>query len=433
MTYSKALSYIHSRLKFGIHPGLERIKALLERLGNPHEKLKFIHVAGTNGKGSVCAMISESVSCAGYKTGLFMSPYIVDFCERIQIDGQPIPQTELAELTRRFAVILDELEKKDICVTEFELLTAMAFQYFYEKECDIAVVETGLGGLLDSTNVINPLISTLTSISFDHMDILGNSLEEIALQKAGIIKNKSVTVSYPEQPLDALAVIMRKSAQEDSLLLIPSMSGVKILHQDIFGSEIEYDGIKIKIAMCGQGQVANALTAIQTCRALNEKGFKIDDDHIARGIARVRLPARIQPLNKKPLIILDGSHNPGGIKALKSALESYISAENIIVIMGIMRDKEYDVMLKEIASAADVFIAVTPNNERALDAGALAAMAEKYCENSLSFDDVPRAVREALNMAGENDAIIICGSLYLAGEVLSARIEGLIDNELSIK
>ncbi len=415
MNYNDALNYIHSFLKFGSKPGLERVKALLEKLGNPQNSLRIVHVAGTNGKGSTSVMLSEIFKLAGLRTGLFTSPYVVDFCERIQIDGKMIPHDELAELSEKIKVLVDELNREGIEPTEFEIITAMAFDYFSKEKCDIVVLEVGLGGLYDSTNVIfSPLASVITSISYDHTAVLGNTIEEIAYQKCGIIKDNSSTVSYPLQEKSVFGIIKSTAEEKNNPCIIPDLNKLKIKNSDIFSSEFEYKGVEYKVNLSGEHQIYNALTVIETAKNL---GF--DEIHIVNGIKRASLPARVEFLRKNPPVILDGGHNEDGTRAFSKVLEKF---EENIVVVGMMADKDVEKSVENLSRNAKIMIATEASNPRSMKADELKKICERYCDNVLPFENSFEAVDKAFSLQ-KNNLIAFCGSLYLAGDIRKYIIE----------
>jgi dihydrofolate synthase/folylpolyglutamate synthase len=323
MTYTQAVEFFHSFLKFGINPGLERIKALCEKLGNPQNELKFIHVAGTNGKGSTSAMIAEILKLASYKVGLFTSPYVVDFRERIQINGQMIEKEQLAGIAQKIKKVVYALALEGIEPTEFEVITAAAFLYFAQSKCDVVVLEVGLGGRLDSTNIIKtPLLSIITSISLDHINILGSTIEQIALEKCGIIKEGGITVSYPEQLEAAKRVITETAYKMNNKLIIPKIENIQIINEDIRGTKAQIDGIDLTIPLIGEHMVKNCSVAVAAARALNSTGLKVSDENISAGVANTSIAARMEVFNDKSLILLDGGHNEGCAKALQGQKDS---------------------------------------------------------------------------------------------------------------
>lgn len=417
MNYQQALQYIHNTLQFGSKPGLTRIGALLEKMGNPQDKLRFVHVTGTNGKGSVCAATAAVLSQAGYKTGLYTSPYVTDFCERIQVDGKMISHEELAREVELIEPFVAQTARELESPTEFEIITALAFDYFKKVGCEVVVLEVGLGGRFDATNIIPaPLISVITSISYDHTAILGGTLDKIAFEKSGIIKSGGVTVSSPNQPEEALAVIQATARERNNPLIVPDMDSVHIIEENIRGSKIVYQGKELDIPLCGRHQIANFITVYEIADALRQHyHFHIDYETITRGMRQVRFPARLEILCDAPLVLLDGGHNPSAAQALAEAIDRYLKAKKLTTIMGIFRDKDYSSAIPMIASRSERFIAVRPDNPRALDAKITVQIASESCANTLCIDDYGQAFQEARRLAGDDGVILICGSFYLAG------------------
>ena len=343
---TNAENYYHSLLTFGIMPGLDRIKILLERLGSPDKDLRCIHVAGTNGKGTVCSFLASVLKEAGYKTGLYTSPYIVDFRERIRVDGEMISEKDLEEVTETVKAEIEKLRSEDIIITEFEAVTAAAFLYYKNVGCDFVVLETGLGGRFDATNVIeSPLASVIVSISLDHVNILGNTISEIAFEKCGIIKNGCPVVTNSAQQTDALSVIKEQSEIKNSKLIVADVNAIKVIDETIKGSEIAYQGRNVFVPFPGNHQRENCITAITVIDLLKEQGIIISEKAIADGIRKTRNPARCEVVSEKPLVILDGCHNEDSAKALCSVMEKHLKDKKITAIMGMMADKDIDKVL----------------------------------------------------------------------------------------
>ena len=418
MNCNEAIEYIHSLEKFGINPGMERIRALCEELGNPQKKLKFIHVAGTNGKGSTSTLISNILRSSGFSTGLFISPYVVDFRERIQYNGNMIEKAELAECVERVKSAIDKLAVKDIQPTEFEAITAVAFIYFEKKKCDFVVLEVGLGGRLDSTNIIEaPYTSVIASISLDHTAILGDTIEEIAAEKCGIIKFGASTVAYPFQDDKAMDIIKKTCQNKCSDLIIPDVSRLEIGEEMLEGTNAVYDGIEFILPLAGEHMIYNCITAIEAVRSLSRLGVNISESSISEGIRKTVMPARLELIKKKPVIILDGGHNEGCANALSGFIKKHLGGKRIIMVSSMMSDKDYLSYLSIVAPFADSFIATRVDMPRALSSAELKENAERFCANCYDITDPKKAVNAALNIANDDDAVIICGSFYLAGDV----------------
>lgn len=416
--YTRSLSYIHSLLKFGTRPGLERVSALLDELGRPQDKLKFVHVAGTNGKGSFCTMMSEILKSAGYKTGLFTSPYVFDFRERIQINGEMISEEELCEIIADVKAAAEKIAKMDLQPTEFEFITAAALKYFADKNCDVVVLEVGLGGRLDSTNIIKtPLLSAIMSISLDHMAVLGDTVEEIAAEKSGIIKENGVTVCFSRQDEKAEKIIRKTAEEKGNVYIKSSPEDIKVLSCDLSGTKAVYKDMEIFIPLIGEHQVYNAQTAVDAALALNDRNLSISPENIIDGISKARIPARTELFGKNPLTILDGAHNREGVEALLSNLNKFLKGRKLTVIMGMMEDKEYAFAADEISKLAKTFTATLPSNPRAVSPEVLAEIAEKNCSDVFICENPAEAYREIYEKAQKDDIILVCGSLYLAGDV----------------
>ncbi|MBE6902999.1 MAG: bifunctional folylpolyglutamate synthase/dihydrofolate synthase [Ruminococcaceae bacterium] len=406
------VDYINSKLVFGSKPGLERITCLLERLGNPQKDLKFIHIAGTNGKGSTASYIAEILKEQGLKTGLYISPYVNRFEERISIDGQFISYEDLKQVTEYVKPFCEELAESP---TEFELITAIAFLYFKNKGCDVVVLETGLGGRFDATNVIEkPLMSVIASISFDHMQYLGDTLSKIAFEKCGIIKENAPAVCYPLQDEEALQVIKQQAENKKSKLFIPDIEELEIISSSIEGNDIVYKGMSIHIPLAGKHQIYNCITAIEAVMRVFEN---ISPETIIKGIKNTKFPARLEIIKKEPLIIIDGAHNADGIENLRNNILSLLKGKKITVIMGMLLDKGYENAVKKIAPLSNTFIAITPKNPRAADSSLLVETAQGLCKKTIDAKTAEQAAKQAVEELKNNDVIIVCGSLYIAGEM----------------
>jgi dihydrofolate synthase / folylpolyglutamate synthase len=424
MTYEEALNKISSLLRFGIKPGLERIEKLLGLLGNPQDQLKFVHVAGTNGKGSTCALISSVLKKSGYKTGLFTSPYVTDFCERMQINGEMISHEEVAMLVEKTFPLVEQMAAKDEIITEFELITAIAFQWFANKGCDIVILEVGLGGRLDATNVIKtPLVSVITSISLDHTTILGDTVEQIACEKCGIIKQNGITVCYPDQPREAYEVIRDTAAERHNRFVLAKMDSVNLLSMNITGTGLEYGELLVTLPFIGEHQIKNAVTALAVLEVLKGEGYPIGDHSIEAGFCCASFPARLEVLSRSPLVILDGAHNPSGTAALADAVRRYLDGRKIVAVMGMLADKDVTAATQNLKDLFAYVITLTPSNPRAMGAEELAAHWRNLGTAAEPMADIDAALRKALGLAGEDGAVLICGSLYLAGEVRPRAIE----------
>lgn len=417
MNYEEALNYIHSTKKFSTKPGLLRVENLLAEMGNPHKKMRYVHIAGTNGKGSSTAMVASVLQRAGYRTGTFVSPYLERFNERMQVDGIPITDDELAALTEKTKNHITNIVRKGIPhPTEFELLTAMAFYYWAEKGCDFVSLEVGMGGRLDATNVIDPPeVAMIMSISFDHTHYLGNTLEEIAWEKCGIIKPGSDVICYIDQEAEAYETIASITSERGANLITPYKKDIEILMEDTNGSTIKYKGLEATIPLVGLHQIYNAVSVIEACLALKERGFNITDTIIAEGLSSTKWVGRLEKISDSPLCIIDAAHNPGAVTALALSIDRLYSDKHLITVFGILADKNYEFCIPEVAKRSAIFIGTTPDSGRALEADETAKIASKYCSEVYVEPSISHAVDKAFELAGEGDMVLICGSLYVIG------------------
>lgn len=415
MTAEEAINFIHSRSWQGSKPGLSRTKHLLSLMGDPQKKLSFIHLAGTNGKGSTAAMLSSVLTAAGYRTGLYTSPYISHFNERMQVDGCPISDRLLSELTEEVAPLALSMEDLP---TEFELVTSIAMGYFARMDCDIVVLETGMGGRLDSTNVIEaPLCSVICNIGLDHTRELGDAVELIALEKAGIIKPGCPTVIY-DLPENIRQVISQRCGEENSALISADFSRITSLEDSTEGQRFSYDIFSdIFTPLLGAHQLKNAAVALEVVKLLRTMGRDLPDDAIKKGFASVSWPARFELISKTPPFIVDGGHNPQCIEAVADNLLRYFPDKPAVIIMGVLRDKDYLSMVRIIEPRACCFVTVTPDSPRALPAQELARILEQFGKPVFPCADTAAAVEKAMALAGEDRPVCSLGSLYFAGAV----------------
>lgn len=419
MNYQEALSYLHSRNRFAKKAGLSNMRALMERLGNPQDRLRFVHVAGTNGKGSVTTMIASILECAGCRTGKYISPFVLDFRERMQINGEMIPEDALCRCVERVKREAGLLGAEGRGPVEFEAVTAAAFLYFAEQNCDVVALEVGLGGRFDATNVIHaPLVSVITPVSLDHTEILGDTLEAIAAEKCGIIKPGGVTVCAPGQDPAALGVIMERCAETGNPLVIGNLSSVPVLEQSLLGSRIAYEGAECFLPLPGAHQIQNAATALAAVRLLRERhGFQVDSGAIRRGLGSARIPARMELFSKEPAVVLDGAHNPPGIKAAAGALRAFSAGRPVTLLTGMLGDKAAREAMALLAPLCRRVYTAAPDTPRALPAGQLAALAREWCGEVRAFGSVSCALDAALEALEPDGFLFLCGSLYLASDV----------------
>ena len=416
MTYDKALEFIHSVSSLGSIPGLERIRKLLELLGNPEKELRFIQVAGTNGKGSVSSMLSSVLTKSGYKTGLYTSPFILDFNERIAVDGEMISDSSLAEITehvRSFA------EKMGSSPTEFELITAIGFEYFKRQKCDVVVLEAGMGGRFDATNTAeNTILSIITGVSLDHTDYLGDTVEKIAWEKAGIIKPNSA-VLFGGGDEGVTSVIKKEAKEKSARLYVSDKKNISVISSSLSGSVFNYKNRKeVAVSLIGSYQPENAAVVLDACDILKDIGFKLSEENIRASLSKASWRARMEILSKKPLVIYDGGHNPEGICASTKSIKGLFGGK-VLVVMGIMRDKDYRFIIGKISDIAEKVYCVTPDNPRSLKAEVLAEEFRKSgFENAVSFDSIKDALTSAFKDAEKkNTPIFAAGSLYMYKEV----------------
>lgn len=421
MTTQQAIEALHALPRMGQGaPGLARMQNLCDHLGNPEKELQCIHIAGTNGKGSLAAMTSSILTAAGYKTGLTISPYVVDFRERFQIDGEMIPPRTLANLTEKVLDAIDAIEgeggEKPV---EFEAVTALAFLWFAREKCDLVVLETGLGGRCDATNVVpHKLVAAITKIGYDHMEVLGDTLDKIAAEKAGIIKEGTVVVNYPDQPAEAMGPILTAAAEAHTSIITPDKDDLTLLRGKRLENRIDYGGYRAALGLPGTHQANHAAMAVEIALALwREFGYDISDDAILQGLADARMPARIEVLRRHPLLLLDGCHNPDGAKMLAATLTRADFEENLVGVLGVLADKDYKDMLSDLAPCFAKVYTVTPNCPRALSAEELQKEA-RFHTDAEAADSVADAIRKAVDYADENNlaGVVVCGSLYLAAE-----------------
>ena len=415
MTYIQALKYIQSLGRGYGQESRDRMRILLFLLGDPHKGQRYIHVAGTNGKGSVTSYLASILREAGIRTGSFTSPYITDFRERMQINGRPISRRELADLTEEVKAQADRMAAQGEMVTQFELVTALGLLWFRRRGCGAAVIEAGIGGLLDATNIIpRPLAAVITSIDYDHTALLGSSLGEITRQKCGIFSGKGgcPVISAPGQPQEVWNTISWCAGQAGCPLSAPSLEEAAVLERSLDGTRIRWGGLELRIPLLGEFQVANAITAAEAARRLRESGMLVPDGAILRGIAKASLPVRMEVMSRQPLILVDGAHNPAGVRALHHSLAA-LGIRRPAAVVGMLEDKDCSRALDEMLPYVHRAVTVTPDSPRALAAERLAELAGRYCP-SLAAESCHQALELALQDPG--DGVVVFGSLFLASE-----------------
>jgi dihydrofolate synthase/folylpolyglutamate synthase len=432
MDYENAIEYLYDLKIYGMSLGLERIEHLLRSLGSPHKDMKAIHVAGTNGKGSVCAMVSSVLQNAGYKVGLFTSPHLLFFEERICINGNPISKEKLCMLVERIKPIAKSMVEKEGFEhpTFFEIACAMAFCHYHDENVDFAVLEVGLGGRLDATNVITPMVSVITSISLDHTHVLGNTLEEVAREKAGIIK-MGVPVVIGVTQKEILKMITDISLEKQSpyystqkngnYTILESSSRNQRFNMEVNGKVFS----DLTIHLIGEHQVENTLIALLTLDILRKQGISIPEESIREGIENTKWPGRLEIVSQNPTVILDCAHNPDGMKALNSAMKRFYGDSKKTLVLGIMRDKDIPAIVYEACDFADKVIITKPKFERAAEPDMILPEVEKYCKNVKVIENVREAVDHAISGSEKDDIVCIAGSIFNVSEAMKGISENL--------
>lgn len=423
MNYVEALDYINDKNKFGSRLGLDVIGKLLDLLGNPHLNMKYIHVAGTNGKGSTSAHIASILKEAGYKTGLFTSPYLERFNERISINGQDIPDERLAKITERVKEKIEiMLEEGYEHPTTFEIVTTIAFVYFKEEKVDFTVLEVGLGGRADSTNVIKAsYASVITTIDYDHTDVLGDTLGKITYEKAGIIKENGLVISYPQEE-EAFKVIEEVAMEKKAKLILCPMEKVEIIHLGQEGGVFNFQyGDKIykdmEISLIGEHQVYNATLALMTILILRDKGLiQVTGEQIRKGLKNTKWPGRLEILKTNPTFLIDGAHNLQGAKTLVESIKRF-KYNQLILGIAILKDKDVENIVETMVPLADKIIITEVNMPRKMEAEALEKVINKFNKNTYIEKDIKKAIDKSFQLAKDRDLIVFGGSLYLIGDV----------------
>ena len=418
MTPEEALTYIHSVCWKGSIPGLGRTQELLQKMGNPQNQLQFVHIAGTNGKGSTAAMTASILRKAGYRTGLYTSPYIFRFHERMQVDGQCISDEELAEITEFVKPLAESMEDHP---TEFELVTCIAMEYFKRHHCDVVSLEVGMGGELDSTNVIqSPLVAVLTNIGLDHTEFLGDTLEKICETKSKIIKPGTIAVTYREKP-SVEAVIDARCKEVGAKWMPADFDSIHLVSASVEGQVFDWGpSLGIHLPLLGKHQLYNAAVVLTIVKALRERGLTISDEAMREGIASVSWPGRFELVARNPLFIVDGGHNPPYIEALVNNVRDYLGGKRLTILTGVLADKDYGDMYQDMAQYAAEFVTVTPPNPRALPAQELKAYLERFGKPVTACDTVAEGVALAKKLAGADGVVLAYGSLYMVGDIEAA-------------
>ena len=415
-TIEETLKYLQFNNWEQSEPGLARSSELLSLLGDPQKKLKFVHIAGTNGKGSTAAMLASVLQSAGYRTGLYTSPHLLRFHERMRVNGKEIDDKSLIALTN---TVRNAAEQMSEMPTGFEIMTAIAFLYFVQEQCDIVSLEVGLGGRMDSTNVIPaPEVCVVANIGLEHTAILGDTVEKIAAEKCGIIKHGAHAVLFGQSE-GVENVAREKCAQEDVTLTITAQEKLERISSSLDGQEFKYRGRgPYHLRLLGEYQLLNALTVIDVCNALRSRGWdKLTDEAIDEGLSHAQWPGRLELLRRGPDFIVDGAHNPQCVDALMDSLAALYGDKKLIFLTGVLRDKDWQQMLRRALPLAKAFVVITPPSARALDENELAAWLNAQGVQAVPAKDTDDGVRRVLALAGEDDAICSWGSLYFTGEV----------------
>lgn len=426
MNYKESLKYIEETHKFGIRLGLDNMSKLLELLGNPQDKLKIIHVAGTNGKGSTCSFITSILKEAGYKVGLYTSPFLETFTERIRINGENIPEEDVARIVTLIKEKIEQMVKEGYSYpTEFEIVTTMAFYYYYEQNVDYVALEVGLGGRYDATNIIKKsLVSVIGSISLDHVNILGDSIAKIAYEKGGIIKEDGVAIVY-DQSEEAKNVIKQICCDKDAKYIEVKFDDINIKKSDIYSQvydarilDQDYENLEIKLI--GEHQINNSILALSTIKYLeNNKGLKIDEKSIREGLINTKWPGRIEKIKENPIFIIDGAHNEDGAISLAKAIDKNFKGKNLTLLIGMLEDKDIDSVLDILIPRFNKVITTTPDSPRAIESDKLKEKVAKYIDNVVDKNDIEEALNYTLENSKEDDIVISAGSLYMIGHVRS--------------
>lgn len=419
MEYQEVLDFIGGAEKFGKKLGLNKVRHLMKRLGNPQETLKTVHIAGTNGKGSTAAFLSEILQTAGYTVGLFTSPFLYEFNERIRVNGQMIDDVALCSAMERVKNVADKMHAEgEEYPTEFELITAAAFCHFAEVDCDIVVLETGLGGRFDATNVISsPEVSVITSIGLDHTQYLGNTLADIAFEKSGIIKQNRPCVCYGLQAEEVFSVIQSKTQEEHSELYTWSQEEIVKCEVCEDGNSFVFRGVCYRTKLRGEYQIYNAITAIITAKVLQKTFFSVTEETIRTGIENAKWSGRMEPLSKQPLIFADGSHNPDGVRAFSKSAKKIAGNRKTEFVVAMMKDKDCKNCLQELSVLTDHVIVTTLPFPRAATAEELAQTASDMFTRVETAQNCKEALQMAEKNVGNHGCVFVLGSLYLIGEV----------------
>ncbi len=441
--YQETLDYLFGLQRFGIKLGLDNIRALLKNAGNPHLGIRAVHIAGTNGKGSTAVFLAGVLRAAGLRVGLYTSPHLIDFSERIQVEGIPISMSDVVRWTEEIRDLVAKMNQKGelwpaadpeklphnfdparATITFFEFTTAMAFLYFREQKVDVAVLEAGMGGRLDATNVVDPILSLITSISLEHRQYLGKTLVEIAREKAGIIKPGKPLLTSATQP-SVRSVFLEKCRETQSPFFVwkKDFSAKEVGPQriDFKGRAHEWRGLRLGLA--GGHQTVNAALALGAVEILMESGFRLEETHVRHGLAEVRWPGRLEVVGESPRIVLDGAHNPGATRVLRRALLAGFPRRRLLLVLGVMADKNISRMMSDLVPLADLLIVTRPQMDRAASLETLRARSAPFQKPTVEIPEVAKALEAALEAAGKEDLVVVSGSLFTVGEARAALIK----------
>ena len=417
MDFEESVKYITEYPRFKKNPSLDGIKALLSALGNPENRIKTINVAGTNGKGSTVAMLASVLSTAGYKTGRYVSPFVLEFRERMMINGKMIGRKRLAKIMSTVREHADALREQGTVLNAFEVTTAAALLWFAEEECDVVVLEAGIGGRLDATNAVpEPILQIITAVGLDHTAQLGSTVAEITAEKCGIMRPGCTLLTCPNQNAEAKAVMINKCAELEATFVMGSAGKGKIVAQSAEGTDLLVGKTELAIPFGGEHQINNALTVVSAVDILREKGFAISDDQLIEGIAAAKFPARFEVCSKDPLVILDGAHNPHAAAALASGIKKFLP-EKRTLLCGMMADKDCAGVMSTLAPLFERVIAVPVQSTRAISPAELAALAAPYCKSVFTAENAAQALDAAIAALNPGEALVVAGSLYLASEL----------------
>lgn len=420
MDYTEAMNYIAEKSQLGSVMGLERIQELLMELGRPQNQCKVVHIAGTNGKGSILACMDAILQDAGYKVGRYISPTVFCYLERFQINGRNMEETVFAEYLSRIQSVAEKMEQEGISgLTAFEIETALAFLYFQEQKVDLVLLETGMGGRQDATNVVeHPVCTILSAISLDHMKILGNTIPKITYEKTGILRDHVPCVVYPENE-EAMPVIQEQCRLHNIEPIIPDLTRLVIRNEDLSGEKFDYKNVMYELELLGKYQIYNALTAIEAIHVIQEKlPYGLNNVNIQNGLHKAKWKGRFEVMERSPYVIRDGAHNMGAARCLYEQLIKHFTNKRIIYIIGILKDKEYHAMLSLLVPlACRVYVITVPENPRALPAEQLAEEIRPLCHEVIPVVSPEEAYRLAKEEAGQEDVILAFGSLYYIGRI----------------